>query len=288
MIRTERLGLNVPYEWWASAPLLKEFEAAGFRWVQVSSPPVSVLDDTRSAIQHAKALASNLDTSSLRCVIHAPALLAGTREGDRAFEGVLSYAAEAGAHVVVYHARALPDEPASEDAFLHETRSLARHSMLAERLGILIAIENLAPVFPGPLPASANPLALRGLVGRIGSGHLGICLDVGHANVVAELLHTDLGALLEPVLDAVALFHVHDNLGARKRASERPEIDPIRWDLHLPPGRGNIEWAAIAPLVMGHDAPVVLEVHPPHRPPAAELAEIGGSLGVRRVVELAE
>ena len=32
----ERLGLSVPYDWWPAAPLLKEIEAAGFRYVQVT------------------------------------------------------------------------------------------------------------------------------------------------------------------------------------------------------------------------------------------------------------
>ena len=33
-----RLGIDVPHGWWASAPLLKSYEAAGFDWVQLQSP----------------------------------------------------------------------------------------------------------------------------------------------------------------------------------------------------------------------------------------------------------
>ena len=50
---TERLGLSIPYDWWPAAPILKEIEAAGFRFVQVPSPPPSVLVSPRDAIRHA-------------------------------------------------------------------------------------------------------------------------------------------------------------------------------------------------------------------------------------------
>ncbi len=137
-----------------------------------------------------------------------------------------------------------------------------------------IAIENLAPVFPGPEPLSANPLSLRGLAHRIGSERLGLCLDVGHAHIIADLRHTSLRArCCEPVLDVVSVFHVHDNLGARRDPTgEALGVDPLRLDLHLPPGRGTLDWRRLAPLLTAHRAPLLLEVHPPHRPRAAELA----------------
>ena len=123
---------------------------------------------------------------------------------------------------------------------LAETRSLAAIAPIAERLGVTLALENLAPVFPGPETVSANPLAVRALARRIGSPAIELCLDVGHANVVAGLRRTSLTRMVEPVLDLVVLFHLHDNLGARWRpADQRPDLDPLRLDLHLPPGPGN-------------------------------------------------
>ena len=261
-----RLGLNVPDGWWPAAPLLKGFEAAGFGWTQVHSPPAAVLATPRLCNAHAAATAAALETTGLRTVVHGPnSLLVGTREADQVFEGLLSWAADLGAHQVVYHARSLPDVPGSESALLFETRSLARLAMRAERLGITIAIENLAPVFPGLESLSANPMALRGLVNRIGSDRIGLCLDLGHAHIVADLRHTTIERLIEPVLDTVTLFHVHDNLGARWNGSRPPSLDPLRLDLHLPPGRGELPWDLVAPALAGHGAPLVLEVHPPFR-----------------------
>jgi sugar phosphate isomerase/epimerase len=267
-----RLGLNVPYEWWPAAPILKEIEAAGFAWVQVPSPPPSVLASPRDASRHARALAQALETSTLRRILHAPSSTqAGAAEGDSALEGLLGYAAETGSSHVVYHAANFPDEPASEDALLAETRSLSALARRAERLGVTIALENLAPVFPGPDALSFNPFVLRTMANRIGSPAIGLCLDVGHANLVASLRHADPRELIEPVLDHVVLFHLHDNLGARRGQPDSPELDPLRLDLHLPPGRGTVPWPQLAPLLdRAGAAPLLLEVHPP-RPSAGAL-----------------
>ena len=55
---------------------------------------------------------------------------------------------------------------------------------------MVIAIENLAPLYPGRETVSTVPVALRSLVAQIGSPALRLCLDVGHANVIAGLRRT--------------------------------------------------------------------------------------------------
>lgn len=260
-----RLGLNVPSGWWPAAALLKSFEAGGFSWAQIPAPPPEILSNPRESHLHARATAAALVTTGLDAVIHAPSgLRAGSPQGDRAFAGLLDYAAEAEARIVVYHARDLPDQPESQDLQLAETRSLGRHAVQAEQLGLVIALENLAPFYPGPEQLSHSPMVLRSLAHRLSSPAVGLCLDLGHANIVSDLRHSDVGELIEPVLDSVVLFHVHDNLGAR-RGPSAPELDPLRLDLHLPPGRGTLPWPAIGPLLETHTAPLLLEVHPPHR-----------------------
>jgi sugar phosphate isomerase/epimerase len=269
-----RLGLNVPYEWWPSTALLKSFGAAGFGWTQVPAPPPSVLSSARECLRHASAVASALDATALEAVVHGPGeMIAGRREDDRAFEGLLSYAAEAGAGAVVYHGRNFPEEPSGEDQALAETRSLARMAAVAERLGVTIAVENLAPVFPTPERLGHTPKLLRTLCRRISSPALGLCLDLGHAHVVAERRHAKISELIEPVLDSVSIFHLHDNLGARRFYSSRPDLDPLRLDLHLPPGDGTLPWTEIAPSLRSHGAPLLLEIHPPHRPDPKTLYE---------------
>jgi sugar phosphate isomerase/epimerase len=223
------------------------------------------------------------DVTGLDVVVHGPsALLAGTAAADRVFEGLLAYTAEAGARQVVYHARNLPDAPASDDRLLAETRSLARHARLAERLGVTIAVENLAPVFPGPERLGHLPAALRTLVRRISSPALGLCLDLGHAHIVSELRRCDPRGAGLPGARRDRPVPRHDNFGARREARPAPELDPLRLDLHLPPGRGTLPWARLAPRLRAHHAPVVLEVHPPHRPSPAALAKGFSALLARR------
>jgi len=285
---SSRLGLSVPAEWWPSAPMLAEIEAAGFSWIQLACPPASVLSDPRNGIRHARAIAATLESTNLRRALHFPAdLLLGEPAADRALEGAISYAAECGAEIVVYHARGIENRPAAEDRLLAETRSLAELAPIAERLGVTIALENLSPVFPGPETVSANPLAVRALARRIGSPAVGLCLDIGHANVIAGLRRTSLTRMVEPVLDMVVLFHVHDNLGARWRtADQRPELDPLRLDLHLPPGHGTLAWEEVAESLLAHHAPLLLEVHPP-RPAPREIASALGAVLQRRPAPVA-
>jgi len=68
----DRLGLSIPYDWWPAAPILKEIEAAGSRFVQVPSPPPSVLTIPRDATKDAAALSEALGTASLNLVLHGP------------------------------------------------------------------------------------------------------------------------------------------------------------------------------------------------------------------------
>jgi sugar phosphate isomerase/epimerase len=271
---TQRLGLSIPYDWWPAAAMVKEIEAAGFAYVQIPSPPPSVLVSPREATRHAAAISEALGTAGLHPILHGPgSIRAGTRDGNLAIEGLISYAAEVGASRVVYHAANLPDEPASEDALLAETRSLAAHAAQAERFGLIIALENLGPVFPSPDALSFTPMILRTMAKRISSPAVGLCIDVGHANIVARLRRTDPMELIEPALDRAVLFHLHDNLGARRGDSGSPELDPLRLDLHLPPGRGNVPWDRLAPaFARKSGAPLMLEVHPP-RSSAAHLFE---------------
>jgi sugar phosphate isomerase/epimerase len=74
----------------------------------------------------------------------------------------------------------------------------------------------------------------------------------------------------------------HDNLGARWRSTGAElGVDPLRLDLHLPPGRGTVPWPEIAPLITRTRAPVVLEIHPPYRPRASDaLAAFERALGL--------
>ncbi len=260
-----RLGLNVPAGWWPTAASLKSFEAAGGGWVQVHAPPRATLTGPEAA-GHATQLRAALDVGDLRVVLHAPDdLLAADA---RPLAAALEYASRVRAELMVLHAANLPVGASLRE----EERGLRRAGRLAQALGVTVAVENLAPVFAGERRASHDPRVVLELVERVASDAVRMCFDVGHAHIVGVL------GVLEDAAPAVALYHLHDNFGDRERGPACATVDPLRLDLHLPPGTGTLPWETIAPVLLAHDAPLQLEVHPPHRPEAPDLATVTSQL----------
>jgi sugar phosphate isomerase/epimerase len=272
-----RLGLNVHRDAWPTTATLAAYEAAGFAWVQVHTPPRTMLCERSEGLRHARALRTALDGTGLRLLLHAPDdLSAGTIEHDRAFGGLLDYAATAGAELIAYHGLNFAEADGPAAARLRERAQLEERSLIpllqrAHSLGITVAIENLAPVYPARRRRSHDPIAVRDLVRRLDQPAAGMLLDLGHMHITADATRSDHAAVIAACAPEVVLFHAHDNLGCR-RGIDAPGIDPIRLDLHLPPGRGSLPWARVAGVVAGHSAPVMLEVERSHRPALDVLA----------------
>ena len=260
-----RLGLDLPAGWWPTTPRLKGWEAAGFGHVQITIGARELLSDPDLLEAHAGALRDSLHLTGMGLILHAPAdLLAGRRRHGVQLEGALRYAETAGASLLVVHGGG-DDE---------DERSLRRLARRARDAGVRIAIENGAPHYPGADRASHDPGVVAGLVRRLDREEIGMCLDIGHAHIAADRAGRDLAELIEPLLDAVIVFGVHDNFGARASAPRAGGIEPMRLDLHLVPGAGSVPWASLASLLAPHPAPLVLEVHPAQRPVPATLAVV--------------
>lgn len=275
-----RLGLDQPAGWWPTTPRLKSYEAAGFRHLQMRMPPRRLLAEREFVLAHANGLRDSLRLTDLDLILHAPDdLLAGSEEHDRQFDGALTYAALTGAGLLVYHgARVAISDPLVRERLRDEEQSLRRLLRRAADMGVRVAIENLAPVYPDAERVSHNPTAISDLVTRLESEYAGMCLDVGHAHIVATLVGCELVELVEPVLDRVILFHVHDNFGGCSTAPRAGAIEPVKLDLHLPPGAGTVPWAELAPLLARHPATLQLEIHPALRPEPATLAILVGEV----------
>ncbi|MGD0028694.1 MAG: sugar phosphate isomerase/epimerase family protein [Candidatus Bathyarchaeia archaeon] len=90
--------------------------------------------------------------------------------------------------------------------------------------GVKIAVEN------GPLndPTFLTITDHLRIISEVRRDNVGVCIDVGHANVGMKLKPAD---VLRQVGSLTWALHLHDNDGTG--------------DQHLPPGRGNIDWADV-------------------------------------------
>src|SRR3954469_24938353 len=205
-----RIGLNVHRDAWPTAAALSAYEAAGFAWVQVHTPPRAVLADRRASLRHARALCAALGATRLRLLLHAPDdLSAGTAEHDRAFDGLLDYAATAGAELIAYHGLNFVEADGPAAARLRERAQLEERSLIprlqrALSLGIVVAIENLAPMYAGQRRRCHDPIAVRGPVRRLDSPAAGMLLDLGHLHITADRTHGDIAALVAACAGDVA------------------------------------------------------------------------------------
>jgi sugar phosphate isomerase/epimerase len=272
-----RLGLDVPREHWPTVPRLKALEAAGFAWLQVHCPPKSMLADPDATAYHASALRAVLEPTDLRLVLHAPDDLVPTTDR-RALAGLAAHVNCSGARIVVVHGAVTPPEHRDREA-------RALRELAAAIAPATLALENTAATYPGPAKPAHDPAEILRLIDVVGAPNVNPCLDVGHAHLHATANRRDSGAtvgdlaaLIAPSLARAALVHLHDNLGAQRPRERAPRLVPLRLDLHLPPGAGAIPWPAIAPQLLDSAAPLLLELHPPHRPEPQSLATITAEL----------
>lgn len=94
----------------------------------------------------------------------------------------------------------------------------------AREHGVKIAVEN------GPLndPTFLTITDHLRIISEVMQDNVGVCIDVGHANVGMKLKPAD---VIRQVGSLTWALHLHDNDGVG--------------DQHLPPGKGNIDWGDV-------------------------------------------
>ncbi len=128
-------------------------------------------------------------------------------------------------------------------------RSLEELSPVAERYGVRLAVE----VIPNAL---STPSTLVDLIESDIDADLGICMDVGHARLMGDVVDG-----IETCSGHLITTHLHDNRG--------------RHDDHLVPGKGVIDWdgALLAFQKIGYDGAWMFELAATaHRRPILEQA----------------
>lgn len=127
-----------------------------------------------------------------------------------------------------------------ERTLLYNHETVPRYLEQAKKFGTGIALENL---FENMMYGGVETLAR--LCDSFHTDSVGICFDIGHANMDKE----DLSAVISFLGDRIKCTHIHNNWGKR--------------DDHAPPLYGNIEWNRVmsALAAAGYQGPLTLETH---------------------------
>ncbi len=213
-------------------------------------------------------LGGNLDSSRLLPVqellleaglaytVHAPLEvnlmdLAARQVQRDVLDASLRFAGSIGAQIVVCHAG---QRIASRDArysfkgqLAVERRALREAGETAGELGITIAVENYYPELPLVRGAvydySVWPSELAEQIASVDHPAVGLCLDVGHAALAANVFGFNYFEECNAAAPLVRHVHLHDNLMKTNLLGEPPVSEHLVYglgDLHLPPGMGTV------------------------------------------------
>ena len=124
-------------------------------------------------------------------------------------------------------------------------RSLAAIGEAAQAVGVTVAIE----LIPNPLSLAAR--LVQWLEDDLELPAMGVCLDVGHANLTGDAMEA-----IETCSGHIVTTHLHDNRGKR--------------DEHLVPGEGAIDWEGVlmAFQKVGYEGAWIFELAPSAEPAA--------------------
>lgn len=114
--------------------------------------------------------------------------------------------------------------------------SMERLAAVGERLDVIYLVENL----PGFFSIGYDAPLLASWIRSLGSPHVRMCFDTGHAHIEAPRLG-GVASQLSDCLDVAAYLHAHDN--------------DTTTDNHRMPGDGTIDWPSLARLLARRASP---------------------------------
>ena len=241
---------------------LDEFRSAGVSLIEIGSAPVFVNPDDEQ--QHA-AIRDHLARTGMRVhSIHAGHGLQFTmsaedpsvrRETVRQARDAARIATALGGDVVVVH----PGGPVAgvDDLDAFTARVVNGLPTLVDAVaneGARVALENANPRgFP------SDPRVLMELVRMFPEEQVGVCIDVGHANLTSWGMN-----VIREAAGRIITTHLHDNHGPASAAL----------DEHLAPGHGTVDWNAVMRTFRraGYRGPWIFECGRPDEPALERLA----------------
>ena len=139
----------------------------------------------------------------------------------------------------------VPTNDAAGNSRAAAARSLEAIGDAAQAAGVTVAVE----LIPNPLSLAAR--LVQWLEDDLEIPGMGVCLDVGHANLTGDAMEA-----IETCSGHIVTTHLHDNRGKR--------------DEHLVPGEGAIDWDGVlmAFQKVGYDGAWIFELAPSAEPAA--------------------
>ncbi|MCP4378375.1 MAG: sugar phosphate isomerase/epimerase [bacterium] len=133
-----------------------------------------------------------------------------------------------GAHCMVVHPSGPVGDSELGPRYDNLRSGLEALLKVAEQVGINLAMENMLPDY-----LCGKISDVRSLLDEFDTPLLGVCFDVGHANIATENISQAISALQ----DRIIAFHLHDNDGTR--------------DIHIQPLYGSIDWPVLVAKLLG-------------------------------------
>ena len=165
--------------------------------------------------------------------------------------------------------------PAAGAESAEEERALRRLALTAEALRRARLPREPVPRLPGALERLPRPAVGARPVKRLDSPAV---RDAARrrARARGRRLHgrRDRDAGRARARRRAALPRARQPRRAARGARAARRVDPLQLDLHLPPGGGTVPWDdALEPSSLRHEAPLMMEIHPAHRPVPSSLWE---------------
>jgi sugar phosphate isomerase/epimerase len=139
----------------------------------------------------------------------------------------------------------VPTSDPTDNSRVAAGRSLEAIGEAAQAVGVNVAVE----LIPNPLSLAAR--LVQWLEDDLEAPGMGVCLDVGHANLTGDAMEA-----IETCSGHIVTTHLHDNRGKR--------------DEHLVPGEGAIDWDGVlmAFQKVGYEGAWIFELAPSSEPAA--------------------
>ena len=248
------------------------FEALGLDWVELSLFAFEVIGGNRIYRDRLTELKRICADRPFRYTVHGPI---SSNFGDPAHLDLqkdcclvcLEVSGALGAAAQVHHAAILPQESAAHRAgrLAMERDALAEMAGPAGAAGVVLCVETL---FGRLTHWSASPTELAAQISAVDHPNIRACIDFSHSYINAGERGFDPLAGLAELAPLTRHLHIHDSFGLPKTFLPYSKDEAIGFgigDIHLPPGRGNLPWEALAKLP--YDGPTVanLELTDRHR-----------------------